>query len=128
MPEYAKRPLTGESGNESFPNDGSERTYENHSTIACKSVVKPSLPTRTRVRTKLVRSIALRPLRLKRGVEMTILEQEAMRAITRIPKKLEGIKEALSFLTVVTIALSGKGKTELDNDLEKAIKIIKNKG
>ena len=59
---------------------------------------------------------------------MTILEQDTMRAITRIPKEFKEIKEALSFLTVVTIALSGKGKTELDNDIEKAIEIIKNKG
>lgn len=59
---------------------------------------------------------------------MTILEQDTMRAITSIPKELEDIKEALSFITIVLIALSGKGKTELNNDITKAIEILKNKG
>lgn len=59
---------------------------------------------------------------------MTILEQDTMRAITLIPKELKEIKEAIRFLTITLIALSDKGKTELDNDITKAIEILKNKG
>ena len=128
MPVCERRQRNGENGSENFHNDGSEWTYENNRTIACKSVVKHSIPPRPRVWTKLVYSLALRPLESKGSTKMTILEQDTMRAITRIPKELEKIKEAISFITIVLIALSGKGKIEIDNDITKAIEIIKNKG
>lgn len=57
---------------------------------------------------------------------MTILEQDTMYAIKLIPNELKEIKESISFLTIIMIALSSKGKTELESDLEKANNIVKN--
>ena len=64
-PAYAKVRLNGENGNENISNDGPKRSNGNDRAIARKGVVKHQVPPHPRVRSELVRGIALRPLRLE---------------------------------------------------------------
>lgn len=64
-PVYAKVQLNGESGNENISNDGPKRSNGNDRAITREGLVEPTIPSHPRVRSKLVCSIALRPLRFE---------------------------------------------------------------